>query len=208
MHESECGTDFSPCLTNWLLHGERLWPTKFEHPIQDVARDQRFSFLRFGMTSTEPVTDDRLVSEEGVLNPGLSMIARPLLPPATTDLLDSHDRAITSRGEGASSSRYRCCLDRRKDDVGAARSNSIVNHNRVISCVRRKTCNVVLDSINEINSGLRVAFAPCVSASATINPDSSIPICSFFQARLPRPPYFAAAHSPSPTIERPVLSTI
>jgi hypothetical protein len=41
--------------TNRLVHGERLWPAKFEHPIQNVARDQRFSFLRFGMTSTEPV---------------------------------------------------------------------------------------------------------------------------------------------------------
>jgi hypothetical protein len=60
VHESECGTNFSPGLTNWLLHGERLWPTKFEHPIQDDARDQGFSFLRFGMTSTEPVADDRL----------------------------------------------------------------------------------------------------------------------------------------------------
>ena len=28
---------------------------------------------------------------------------------------------------------------------------------------------------------------------------------SFFQPRLPRPPCFAAAHSPSPTIERPVV---
>jgi hypothetical protein len=156
VHESESGTDFSPCLTNWLLHGERLWPAKFEHPIQDVARDQRFSFLRFGMTSTELVTDDRLVSEEGVLNPGLSMIGRLLLPSAATDLLDSHDRAITSRGEGASSSRYSCCLDRRNDDVGAARSNSIVNSNRVISCVRREAYNVALDHINEINTGPRV----------------------------------------------------
>jgi hypothetical protein len=106
VHESESGTDFCPCLTNWLLHGERLWPTKFEHPIQDVARDQRFSFLRFGMTSTEPVTDDRLVSEEGVLNPGLSMIARLLLPPRRRPI-SLILMTVRSRAEG----RVLCRLD-------------------------------------------------------------------------------------------------
>jgi hypothetical protein len=56
---------------------------------KDVAREQRFSFLRFGMTSPEPrptqsqaigqlcwpaVADDRLVSEEGVLDAGLLVV--------------------------------------------------------------------------------------------------------------------------------------
>ena len=45
VHESESGTKVSHCLTNWLLYRERLWPAKLEHPMQDVARDQRFSFL-------------------------------------------------------------------------------------------------------------------------------------------------------------------
>jgi hypothetical protein len=58
VHESESGTKFSPCLTNWLLHGEGLWPAKFEHPTQNVARDQSFSFLRFGMTRAKPITND------------------------------------------------------------------------------------------------------------------------------------------------------
>jgi hypothetical protein len=38
VHESESGTNFSPCLTNWLLHGEGLWPAKFEHPIEACCR--------------------------------------------------------------------------------------------------------------------------------------------------------------------------
>ena len=46
-----------------------------------------------------------------------------------------------------------------------------------------------------------------VNAWATIAPDRSTPRWSFFQPRWPRPPYFAAAHSPSPTIDSPVLST-
>ena len=44
-----------------------------------------------------------------------------------------------------------------------------------------------------------------VRARATITPDRSTPRCRVFQPHLPRPPCFAAAHSPSPTIERPVL---
>ena len=47
-----------------------------------------------------------------------------------------------------------------------------------------------------------------VNAWATITPDRLTPRWSFFQPRWPRPPCFAAAHSPSPTIERPVLSTM
>ena len=47
-----------------------------------------------------------------------------------------------------------------------------------------------------------------VNVWATITPDRSTPRWSFFQPRWPRPPCFAAAHSPSPTIERPVLSTM
>jgi hypothetical protein len=94
VHESESGRSFSPCLTNWLLHGERLWPAKLEHSIQEVARDQRFSFLRFGMTSTEPVADDRLGSEEAVLDAGLLVVPKLLLTPATPDLLYSSDRSI------------------------------------------------------------------------------------------------------------------
>ena len=43
---------------------------------------------------------------------------------------------------------------------------------------------------------------------ATIAPDPSTPTWSFFHPRFPLPSCFAAAHSPSPTIESPVLSTM
>ncbi len=58
VHESDSGAKVSSAALIGYLDGERLWPAEFEHPIQDVARDQRFSFLRFGMTSPKPVTDD------------------------------------------------------------------------------------------------------------------------------------------------------
>jgi len=58
----------------------------------------------------------------------------------------------------------------------------------------------------------RAVFAssalPSVRTSATITPDRSTPRWSFFQARLPRPPCLTAAHSPSPTMDSPVLPTM
>ena len=49
---------------------------------------------------------------------------------------------------------------------------------------------------------------PAVRTCATIAPDPSMPKWSFLHSRVPRPPCFTAAHSPSPTIESSVLSTI
>ena len=43
------------------------------------------------MTSPEPVADYRLVSDEGVLDAGLLVVSRFLLPPATPGLLYSPD---------------------------------------------------------------------------------------------------------------------
>ena len=39
---------------------ERGRPTKLGHPIQDVARDQRFSVLSLGVPSTKPVANEVL----------------------------------------------------------------------------------------------------------------------------------------------------
>ena len=47
-----------------------------------------------------------------------------------------------------------------------------------------------------------------ISAQATITRDPSTPRWSFLQPRRPRPPCVAAAHSPSPTMDSPVLSTM
>ena len=46
-----------------------------------------------------------------------------------------------------------------------------------------------------------------VSAWVTMTPVRSTPRCSFFQPRFPLPPCLAAAHSPSPKTDKPVLST-
>ena len=156
MHESESGTNFSPCLTNWLLHGEGLWPTKFEHPIQDVARDQRFSFLRFGMTSPEPVADDRFVSEEAVRDAGLLVVPRFLLPLTTPDLLYSSDRSIAS----AWSRRFRRRLSRENDDFCIACSEGLIDRRRVLSGVGREACNWNPHLVDEIERGVRIVSIP------------------------------------------------
>ncbi len=69
---------------------ERGRPTKLGHPIQDVARDQRFSVLSLGVPSTKPVANDGLVPEEGVLGARLSMIAgtRALIRSAKMEIPD------------------------------------------------------------------------------------------------------------------------
>jgi hypothetical protein len=55
-------------------------PTDREHPVQDVAAEKSFGFLRFRMTSPPPPPDDRLEPEEGVLGGALVMVSRLLVP--------------------------------------------------------------------------------------------------------------------------------
>ena len=135
---------------------EGLWPAKLCHPIQDVACDQRFSCLRLGMTSPEPVANDRLVSEEGILRAGLLMVPRFLLPLATPDLLYSSDRAIACTG----SPRSRRCLSRWDDDFRIACCSGLVNCDRVVGGVRREARDVLLNLVDEIKSSPRVVGIP------------------------------------------------
>ena len=51
------------------------------------------------------------------------------------------------------------------------------------------------------------ALVAAGKASATITLERSTPTGSFLQPRWPRPPCFAAAHAPSPTLESPGLAT-
>ena len=66
-----------------------------EHPVQHVAGDQRLGFLRPWMTSTKPISDDRLVPKEGVLDRALAVIARLLPASPTSDVPHSPNRTIT-----------------------------------------------------------------------------------------------------------------
>src|SRR4030095_15583192 len=85
-------------------------PTAYEsgrpnvgHRIQDSAREQRLGFLPLGSTGSKAIPDDRLVPEEGILDPGLLMIASGLLPLSPSDRLYLLDCAITRDGPRSAS---------------------------------------------------------------------------------------------------------
>jgi hypothetical protein len=82
-----------------LLSGsnrEGFWHSKIRHPIQDVAGDHRLGFLSLWMPRAKSRTNDCLVPKVSVLDSGLVIVSRLLLPLASPDLLHSHDRTVAS----------------------------------------------------------------------------------------------------------------
>ena len=55
--------------------GVRSWAAHVGHRIQHVAREQRFDRSPTGRLGSKTIADDRLVPEEGVLDPRLLMVA-------------------------------------------------------------------------------------------------------------------------------------
>ena len=62
-------------------------------------------------TGSKAIPDDQLAPEEGVLDPGLLMVGRGLLPPSPSDGLHLLDGAITRAGPGSAPG-DRCGLGR------------------------------------------------------------------------------------------------
>ena len=63
----------------------RFRPTTFGHLIQDVARDHRLGYSPETWTArAKTPADDRFVPIEGVLHPGLPMVADLLVPQTST----------------------------------------------------------------------------------------------------------------------------
>ena len=54
------------------LDRHRSRPAQLEHPVHQVARDHRFDLLRTWLSSTKPIAEDRLVTEEHVLDGALA----------------------------------------------------------------------------------------------------------------------------------------
>ena len=186
----------------------RHWPAKPSHLIQDVAREDDLSPPPCGAARSKAVSDDRLVAEERVLHAGLPMIARRLLPASPSSLLDRQDRAITS-ARPLSVSRHVGRPRRRNHDGRATRTGGLVKADRLGGGIRRHPYEGAVGRLDQRESPVVASSTlASVRARATITPDRSTPRCRVFQPRLPRPPSFAAAHSPSPTIESPVLSTM
>jgi len=65
--------------------------TVLEHPIENVAAEDHFSFLGVRIPRSKPVADHRFVSEEGILDFALPVISDPRFPALATDLCDAID---------------------------------------------------------------------------------------------------------------------
>ena len=108
------------------------------------------------MTRTQPVANDRLVSEEGVLHLGLLVVARFLAPLATPDLLYSPDGTIAIAG----SPRSLCCPSWRNDDFRIPRFCGVVDRDRVVGGVGCEAHDVILNRGEEIESSIRIVRVP------------------------------------------------
>ena len=148
MHESELArkdptpTDISP------TGGVRRWPSKPRHPIEDVARDHRFGHSPTWRASAKTTADDRFVPKEGVLYPGLPMIACLRLPSTAADLLHRVDGAIPS-ARPWSPSRHPGRLGRRDHDGRAPCSGRLVERDRVVGRIRRDPGDVGVERLDQ-----------------------------------------------------------
>ena len=134
------------------------------------------------------------------------MIARRLLPASPSYLLDRQDRVITG-ARPRSVSRHVGRTRRRNHDGRATRTGGLVKADRIVGGIRRHPSRAPSTAAISVMPVVASSTLASVRTRATITPDRSTPRCRVFQPRLPRPPCFTAAHSPSPTIESPVLST-
>ncbi len=80
------------------------------------------------------------------------MIPRFLLPLATPNLPHSFDRTIASTGLP----RSRCGLSRWNDDSGTSCRGRFVDRDRVVGGVRREARDVILNLMEEIETGVGV----------------------------------------------------
>ena len=78
-------------------------PTELGHPIQHVAREERFGLPPSGRSGSQTRSDDRFVPKDRVLHARLPMVSRRLLPPPTAEGLYSPDRSIANTGPGPAS---------------------------------------------------------------------------------------------------------
>ena len=117
--------------------------------------EQHLGFLPSRSTGSKAIPDDRLVPEEGVLAPGLLMVARGLLPPSPSDGLYLLDGAITRAGP-RSASGHRCGLGRRNHDGRAPCTGCIVEGDRVVGRVRGDAGDVAVDRPDQRDGRRRI----------------------------------------------------
>ena len=144
------------------------------HLIEDIACEDGLSPLPCRSARSKAIPDDRLVPEEGVLDPGLLMVARGLLPPSPSDRLHLLDRAITS-ARPRSASGHRCGLGRRNHDGRATCTGRIVEGDRVVGRVRGDAATSPWIASISLMAVVASSTVASVSAWATMTPDRSTP---------------------------------
>jgi hypothetical protein len=65
--------------------------TVLEHPIENVAAEDHFSFLAVRIPRSKPAADHRFVSEERILGFALPVIPGLRFPALATDVSDALD---------------------------------------------------------------------------------------------------------------------
>ena len=109
--------------------------TQRSHPIQDVAREACFGLAPARRSGAQAAADDRFTPEEGVLNPGLLVVTRLLLPSSTSECPHALDRSIAETGPWPAS-RDGGRLRRRDHDGRASGTGRCVERDSVIGGIR------------------------------------------------------------------------
>ena len=172
---------------------EGLWSTKLGHSIEHVARTHRFDSLGCASPTSKSIAENRLVPEERVLDAGLSMIADLLLPSTAPNLADPADRPIASARPRVASGQLGG-LRRRHDDGRAAGVGCLVEGERVVAA----SAVTVARCWQWSRSDRWYSRHPPRRST----PERRTRLVDSQMKRRPRRPCFAAAHSPSPTIDR------
>ena len=102
--------------------------------------------MGFSSTRSHAVAEDRLVSEERVLRPGLTMVAHFLLPLPSTDLANPANGSIPNRRSIASDLRV---LDGRDHDLRTPARCSRVEGSRVVGRVADDRVDLIGHLIEE-----------------------------------------------------------
>ena len=127
-------------------------PTELGHPIQHVAREERFGLPPSGRSGSQTRSDDRFVPKDRVLHARLPMVSRRLLPSPTAEGLHSPDRSIANTGPGPAS-RQRRGSRRRHHHPRATVGPSVVEGDRVVGRIRGHARNVAGDARHKPDAG-------------------------------------------------------
>ena len=135
------------------------------------------------------------------------MIARRLLPASPSSLLDRQDRAITS-ARPRSVSRHVGRPRRRNHDGRATRTGGLVKADRIVGGIRRHPSEGAVGRLDQRDASRRVVNARLRQGPGDDHTRSVDTEMQLLPASPPPSSMFHSGPFTSPTIERPVLSTM